>query len=79
MNGVIYGVVRAHRDAVSNGAKTENSKRFFALFVNALMESRRQQAARVIADHVHLLANDPNLPVRRMTRYGGNDEANRMD
>jgi hypothetical protein len=64
MNGLIYGGVRAPPATPFPTAQRPKIRRFFVLFVNALMESRRHQPTRVIADRVHLLANDPNLPVR---------------
>lgn len=63
MNTVTYGGVRAPRTAVSQRAKAKKRKRFFARFMDALTELRRQQARRMIEDHACLLSNDPDLPV----------------
>jgi len=63
MNTVTYGGVRAPRTAVSQRAKAKKRKRFFARFMDALTESRRQQARRMIEDHACLLSNDPDSPV----------------
>jgi hypothetical protein len=51
------------RTAVSQRAKAKKRKRFFARFKDALAESRRQQARRMIEDHAYLLPNDPDSPV----------------
>jgi hypothetical protein len=63
MNTVTYGGARAPRVAVSQRAKVKKRKRFFARFMDALAESRRQQARRMIEDHAYLLSNDPDSPV----------------
>ncbi|HEX3341756.1 MAG TPA: hypothetical protein VHT68_21585 [Pseudolabrys sp.] len=63
MNTVTYGAARAPRTAVSQRAKAKKLKRFFARFMDALTESRRQQARRIFEDHAYLLPNDPDCPV----------------
>ena len=63
MNTVTYGGARVPRTAVSQRAKAKKRKRFFARFMDALTESRRQQARRMIEDHAYLLPNDPDSPV----------------
>jgi hypothetical protein len=60
MNTVTYGGARVPRTAVSQRAKVKKRKRFFARFMDALTESRRQQARRMIEDHAYLLPNDPD-------------------
>lgn len=60
MNTVTYGGARAPRTAVYQRAKVKKRKRFFARFMDALAESRRQQARRMIKDHACLLPSDPN-------------------
>ena len=62
MNAVTYGA-RAPRGAVSQGTEAEKPGRFLARFLDALKESRRQQAHRVIVDHAQLLPNDPDSSV----------------
>jgi hypothetical protein len=63
MNTATYGGARAPRTAVSQRAKAKKRKRFFARFMDALTESRRQQARRIFEDHAYLLPNDPDCPV----------------
>lgn len=63
MNAVTYGGDRAPRSAVSQGVKTEKRTHLFERFMAALMESRRQQARRLIEIHKDLLPNDPDSPV----------------
>jgi hypothetical protein len=63
MNTVTYGGARAPRTAVSQRAKAKKRKRFFARFMDALTESRRQQARRIIEDQAYLLPNNPDSPV----------------
>jgi hypothetical protein len=62
MNAVTYGVARAPHGAVSQRIKAEKPRPLLARFLDALKESRRQQAQRVIADHAQLLPNDPDSP-----------------
>jgi len=62
MNAVTYGA-RAPRSAVSRGTKAEKPGHLLARFLDALKESRRQQAHRVIVDHAQLLPNEPESPV----------------
>jgi hypothetical protein len=54
------GALAPPRTAVSQRAKAKKRKRFFARFKDALAESRRQQARRMIEDHAYLLPNDPD-------------------
>jgi hypothetical protein len=60
MNAVTYGGARAPATAVTKRAQTEPHKSFFTRFMEALRESRAQQARRVLDDHAYLLPpNDP--------------------
>ena len=63
MSAVTYGVARAPRGAVSQSIKAERPRPIFARFLEALKESRRQQAHQLIADYAQLLPNDPESPV----------------
>ena len=58
MDAVTYGGARAPGTPVAESVKAEPRKRFFARFMDALRETRRQQARRVIATHAHLLSSD---------------------
>jgi len=53
---------RSRPPAVSQRPKVKKRKRIFARFMDALAESRRQQARRMIEDHAYLLPNDPDSP-----------------
>ena len=53
MDAVTYGNSRDHR-IVSEPMKGKTRKPLFARFVEALRESRRQQARRVIENHAQL-------------------------
>jgi hypothetical protein len=63
MNAVTYGGARAPRSAVLERIKVGKRRRFLTRFLDALRESRRQQARRVIENHAYLLSNDPDSPV----------------
>jgi hypothetical protein len=63
MNTMTCGGARVPRIAVSHRAKAKTRKRFFARFMEALTESRRQQARRIIEDHAYLLSNDSDSAV----------------
>ena len=63
MNTLTYGGARVPLTAVSQRPKVKKRKRFFARFMDALAESRRQQARRMIENHAYLLPNDPDSPV----------------
>jgi hypothetical protein len=58
MNAVTYVGDCAPRTALSESTKAEKSTHLFARFMAALMESRRQQALRLIETHTDLLPND---------------------
>ena len=58
MNAVTYGGTRAPATAVTKRAQTEPHKSFFTRFMEALRESRAQQARRVLERHAHLLPLD---------------------
>jgi len=60
MDAVTYGA-RAPRSAVSQCIKAEKRRPFFSRFLDALKESRRQQAHKVIVDHAQLLPSDLDL------------------
>ncbi len=67
MVAVTYGVsrVRAAKASAKTVAKATSGKSFFARFVDALVESRLQQAQREIAKHIHLFpsnADESNTP-----------------
>jgi hypothetical protein len=53
MDAVTYGNSRVHR-VVPEATKGKTRTSLFARFVEALRESRRQQARRVIENHAHL-------------------------
>ena len=58
MNAVTYGVARTRTATI--GSKSTKAKpyiTFFARFMDALMETRRREASRVIENHAHLLAS----------------------
>jgi hypothetical protein len=63
MNAVIYGDARAPRVAVSLSTKVGKRRHFLTRLLDALRESRRQQARRVIENHAYLLPNDPDSPM----------------
>lgn len=62
MNAVTYGGIRAPATAVTKRAQTEPHKSFFTRFMEALRESRAQQARRVLDDHAYLSPpHDPDV------------------
>jgi hypothetical protein len=63
MNTVTYGGARVPRTTVSQRPKVKKRKRFFARFMDALTESRRQQARRMIEDHAHLFSRLAGFPI----------------
>jgi hypothetical protein len=54
MNAVTYGGARASRGAVSQRIEAKKARPLLARFLDALKESRRQQAHRVIVDFAQL-------------------------
>lgn len=58
MDTVICGGARVPRTAVVEGIKDKPHRGLFACFVDALRESRIEQARRVIERHAHLLATE---------------------
>ena len=64
MTAVTYGPARVPRDAILRRANTEKRRHFLTRFMDALRESRRQQARRVIENHATPLPNDPDSPVQ---------------
>ncbi len=65
MVAVTYGVSRvAAQTAGKSAAKAAERKSWFDVFMNALVESRMQQAHREIAKHSHLFpkSDDRNAP-----------------
>jgi hypothetical protein len=64
MNAVTYRGARASRGAISRRIKAEKARPLLTRFLDALKESRRQQARRVIVDHAQLLPNIPDSPVQ---------------
>ena len=63
MSAVIYGAVSAPRDAVSQRQRVGQRAHILTRLMDALRESRRQQACRVIANHAYL-PNDLDQPVQ---------------
>jgi hypothetical protein len=55
MVAVTYGVTRAAKFARKAAAKATQQKGVFARFVDALVETRMQQAHREIVRHAHLM------------------------
>jgi hypothetical protein len=64
MVAVTYGVARVPKVAAQTAAKATQQKSFFARFIDALVESRIQQAHREIVRHAHL------LPPRALSKDG---------
>jgi hypothetical protein len=58
MTAVTYGGVRTPDTAVAKSVQSEPRKGFFARFMAALREMRRQQACRVIERYADLLSSD---------------------
>jgi hypothetical protein len=63
MSAVIYEGVSVPRDAVPQRERVGQRRHLLARFLDALRESRRQQARRVIKNHAAPLPNDPDSPV----------------
>lgn len=58
MIAVTYGGARTPNAAVAKSLQNELHKGFFARFMAALRETRRQQAHRVIEKYADLLSSD---------------------
>jgi hypothetical protein len=58
MTAVTYGRARTPGTAVAKSVQSELRKGFFARFMAALRETRRQQARRVIERYADLLSSD---------------------
>jgi hypothetical protein len=76
MVAVTYGDARVSaRKAAKAGrvAKTAPRKNWWARALNALMESRMQQARREVARHMHLLPYSLDERGNRIVRIGSKD------
>lgn len=58
MTAVTYGGMRTPAAAVAKSVQNELRKGFFARFMAALQETRRQQAHRVIEKHAALMSSN---------------------
>jgi len=63
MSAVLYGGVSIPRDAVSQRQRVGQRRHILTRLMDALKESRRQQARRVIANHSYL-PNDLDHPAQ---------------
>jgi len=69
MVAVTYGVARVPAKAAGkSAAQAASRKTWFARFMDALVESRMQQAQREIAKHIHLF---PSNVDESNTPFGG--------
>jgi hypothetical protein len=55
MVAVTYGVARVAKESAKTATKAAQQKNLFERFMDALVESRMQQAHREIVRHAHLL------------------------
>jgi hypothetical protein len=58
MNAVTFGGARTPATALAKSARVSTRWSFFARFVDALKETRRQEARRVVERYAHLLPPD---------------------
>jgi len=58
MDAVIFGSGHASDAAVAEGVRVTPRRSFFARFMDALKETRRREARRVIKRYTHLLPPD---------------------
>jgi hypothetical protein len=58
MDAVIFGSAHTPAAAVAEGVRVTPRRSFFAPFMDALKETRRREARRVIERYTHLLPPD---------------------
>jgi len=74
MVAVTYGVARVPAKSSAQAAEKGTSRKsFFARLIDALVETRMQQAHREIMRHAHLLPYSLDERGNRLVKVGGRD------